>query len=209
MSPRGIISICYPVCPRPSPGINRARLHVIVVSNQRGIALGLHTAADVLAIHANLQAALATAGAHIDAFYFCRHDKQQCDCRKPLPGLFHQAVAQFPSITPESSAMIGDSLSDMEFGHRLGMFTVFVDGDPAHQKPGAQSARDLADRRFPNLTEAVEYLLQHLTIHPPSRAIPQIACKVANVSAIPSSSPVIGRSQPSARSPVRSASVKC
>jgi D-glycero-D-manno-heptose 1,7-bisphosphate phosphatase len=151
---------------QPLPGVhqaiaclNRARLRVIVVSNQRGIALGLHTAAGVLSIHSAFQRELAPHDAHIDAFYFCPHDKNECNCRKPLPGLFDQAKADFPDIAAESSAIIGDSWSDIEFGRRLGMFTIFIDGDPALQKPGAESARENADRHFPSLATATDALL--------------------------------------------------
>jgi FMN phosphatase YigB (HAD superfamily) len=55
--------------------------------------------------------------------------------------------------------MIGDSLSDIEFGQRLGMRTIFIEGDPAHQKPGVEAARQLADQRFHSLLEATEFLL--------------------------------------------------
>ena len=139
--------------------LNRAGLRVIVVSNQRGVALGLYSAADVAAIHANLQKLLGEQGAHVDAFYFCPHDKAQCNCRKPLPGMFEQAQRDFPDITPETSLMVGDSLSDIEFGRRLGMRTVFVEGDPEHRKGGAEQAAELADGRFGSLQEAVECLL--------------------------------------------------
>jgi D-glycero-D-manno-heptose 1,7-bisphosphate phosphatase len=151
---------------QPLPGVhgaiarlNRAGLRVIVVSNQRGIALRLHTAADVLSIHSAFQKELAAQGAHIDAFYFCPHDKAECNCRKPLPGLFEQAQADFPDIAAESSAIIGDSWSDIEFGRRLGMFTIFIDGDPTLQKAGAESARENADLHFPSLLAATDALL--------------------------------------------------
>jgi D-glycero-D-manno-heptose 1,7-bisphosphate phosphatase len=154
---------------QPLPGVhqaiarlNRARLRVIVVSNQRGIALGLHTAEAVRAIHASFQQELSAHAAHVDAFYFCPHDTEQCNCRKPLPGLFEQAVADFPGISAASSAIIGDSWSDIEFGRRLGMFTIFVDGDPALQKPGAESARDLANLNVASLPQAVDALLARL-----------------------------------------------
>jgi phosphoglycolate phosphatase-like HAD superfamily hydrolase len=55
--------------------------------------------------------------------------------------------------------MIGDSHSDIEFGRRLGMFTVFLNGDPELRKPGAEAAGNLADVRFPSLVEAVDSLL--------------------------------------------------
>jgi D-glycero-D-manno-heptose 1,7-bisphosphate phosphatase len=101
-------------------------------------------------------------GAHVDGFYFCPHDKGQCNCRKPLPGLFEQAVADFPGITAATSVMIGDSLSDVEFGRRLGMTTVFIDGDPQRQKPGAKAARELADLRYLSLIAAVKDMLAQL-----------------------------------------------
>ncbi len=108
-----------------------------------------------------MQRTLAASGAHIDAFYFCPHNKNECDCRKPGPGLYDQALAQFPGITPESSLMIGDSFSDIEFGHRLGMATIFIEGDPTRQKPGAEKARALADRSFASLAEVVDSILSN------------------------------------------------
>jgi D-glycero-D-manno-heptose 1,7-bisphosphate phosphatase len=157
-----------PGVPQAIARLNQAGLRVLVVTNQRGIALGLYTAADVEHIHNQLQATLAKSGAHdargphIDAFYFCPHDKGQCNCRKPLPGLFKQAQAQFPGIDSATSVIIGDSLSDIEFGHNLGMKTVFIEGHESHrehQKPGASKAAELADYRFPSLPAAVSFLL--------------------------------------------------
>ncbi len=139
--------------------LNRAGFRTIVVSNQRGIALGLYTAADVDAIHAELQGILAAQGGHIDAFFYCPHDEDECNCRKPLGGLFDQAVARFPDIDTASSVMIGDSLSDVEFGRRLGMRTVFLEGDTERRKPGGEQASESADLRFQSLPEAVDALL--------------------------------------------------
>lgn len=139
--------------------LNRAGVLAIVVSNQRGIALGLYRASDVEAIHSQLQTALAAHGAHIDGFLFCPHDRNECDCRKPLPGLFEQAKARFPQIDAATSTMIGDSLSDIEFGRRLGMTTVFIEGDPEKRKHGAEAAASMADVRCHSLAEAVNALL--------------------------------------------------
>ena len=138
--------------------LNQAGVRVVVVSNQRGIELGLYTAEDVRAIHDAFQNLLGVYGAHVDGFYFCPHDKAQCNCRKPLPGMFEQAASEFPDITGGTSVMIGDSLSDIEFGSRLGMQTIFIEGNPKHCKPDVQSASDLADLRFTSLAEAVKAL---------------------------------------------------
>lgn len=140
--------------------LNRAGLRVILVSNQRGIALGLYSAGDVDAIHAALQAILDSHGAHLDGVYYCPHDKGECDCRKPLPGLFERAVASFPEIEAQSSIIIGDSLSDIEFGRRLGMSCIFIEGDPMRRKPGSEEARHIADLVCPSLAAAVDFLLE-------------------------------------------------
>ncbi len=139
--------------------LDQAGLHVVVVTNQRGIARGLYTVADVEAIHARFQQELQTAGAHIDAIFICPHDKDECNCRKPLPGLFEQAVAQFPDITATTSVMIGDSLVDMEFGRRLGMATVFIEIDADRRSLHAAQAAELADLRLSSLPAAVDALL--------------------------------------------------
>jgi D-glycero-D-manno-heptose 1,7-bisphosphate phosphatase len=139
--------------------LNQAELRVIVVSNQRGIALGLYTDEAVRAIHARFAMLLAVQGAYVDGFYFCPHDKGECNCRKPLGGMFDQALEDFPEIKASESVMIGDSKVDVEFGQRLGMTTIFIDGDPDRQGPGAETARAVADGRFPSLLAAVKALL--------------------------------------------------
>jgi D-glycero-D-manno-heptose 1,7-bisphosphate phosphatase len=148
-----------PGVPQAIAQLNRAGLRVLVVTNQRGIALGLYTAADVEHIHAHLQAELLGHNARIDGFYFCPHDKRECNCRKPLPGLFELAQKDFPDIQPAGSLIIGDSLSDIEFGKNLGMYALFIEGDPEHRKPGAEKALGLADFAASSLPEAVHYLL--------------------------------------------------
>jgi D-glycero-D-manno-heptose 1,7-bisphosphate phosphatase len=143
--------------------LNHAGLRVLVVTNQRGIALGLYSVADVEHIHQQLQLQLSLLDAHIDGFYFCPHDKRECGCRKPLPGLFEQARATFPDTDPGSSLIIGDSLSDIEFGRNLGMGTIFLEGDEyarQHQKAGGAEAVALADCCFATLPDAVDSLMQ-------------------------------------------------
>ena len=148
-----------PGVPEAIAKLNQAGLRVLVVTNQRGIALGLYAPSDVDHLHIQLNERLARSGAHIDSFYFCPHNKGQCNCRKPLPGLFEQAQKDFPEIRPETSLIIGDSLSDIEFGKNLGLKTIFIEGTGEHQKPGAQKAKGLAGAAFPSLPEAINHLL--------------------------------------------------
>lgn len=148
-----------PGVPEAIAELNRRGLRVVVVSNQRGIALNLYTVGDVQAIHSQLQDLLAKHGAHIDAFYICPHLKEECNCRKPLPGMFEQAAREFSDISVAASVMIGDSRSDMEFGARLGMKTILIERESEFKKSGIEEARALASHRFPSLTDAVNALL--------------------------------------------------
>lgn len=139
--------------------LNRAGYRVIVISNQRGIALGHYTAADVDALHACLRQHLAAHGARVDAFYYCPHDKDQCDCRKPKTGLFEKAFRDFPDVSRANSLLIGDSLSDIDAARALGIPAIFIQGDPVTQTPGAATAAQRATLIADSLTEAVPYLV--------------------------------------------------
>lgn len=138
--------------------LNQAGLRVYVATNQRGVALGLYTLADVEALHARMKAEMARHGAHVDGIFVCPHDKGVCRCRKPGPGLFEQARALDPGITWEASVMIGDSLSDMQAGARLGMRTIFIEGEAEQQKPGVERAREMAGAVCVGLGRAVNFL---------------------------------------------------
>jgi len=135
--------------------LNRSGRKVIVVTNQRAVALGLCSETELLALHDRLRECLASQGAHLDAIYYCPHDVGECNCRKPLPGLFEQAFRDFPDANPGNSVMIGDSLSDMEAGARLGMRTIFIAADHARPMdatsaavPVARSLEDCVQRYF-------------------------------------------------------------
>ena len=136
--------------------MTRAGWTVLVVSNQRGIALGLVTVAQLEHIHKKMQAEMEQQGARLDGIFYCPHDRGQCRCRKPGIGLFEQAQQQFPQATAQNSIVIGDSLSDIQAGKRLGMRTIFIQGDAATQKEGSEVAADLSDAVAGSLLEAVE-----------------------------------------------------
>lgn len=139
--------------------LNRAGKRVLVISNQRGVALGLYSRADVDALHAWLKEHLAGHGARVDGFYYCPHDKNACDCRKPKTGLFEQAFRDFPDANAANSLVIGDSVSDIEAARNLGSASIFIQGDPLTQKPGADKGAALADAVAGSLAEAVEEYL--------------------------------------------------
>ncbi|MDZ4797046.1 MAG: D-glycero-beta-D-manno-heptose-7-phosphate kinase [Bryobacteraceae bacterium] len=109
----------------------------VVVTNQSGVARGLYTEAEIVALHGWMQAQLGEAGAHIDAFYYCPHHPQgseqayrvDCDCRKPLPGMLLRAAREL-DIDLTASILIGDSPRDITAAEAAGATGyLFRDGD--------------------------------------------------------------------------------
>jgi histidinol-phosphate phosphatase family protein len=101
--------------------LNREGWLVLVVSNQRGIARGLMSAADLEAIHALARRGLAERGARVDAFYVCPHgDEDACGCRKPQPGLIVRAAEEW-SVDLGASLLVGDDPRDVEAARRAGV----------------------------------------------------------------------------------------
>ena len=96
-----------------------ARLHqagyqVAVSTNQSGIALELLTIEDLHAIHAKMHALVNAAGGKIDAIVFCPHsDSNQCDCRKPAPGMLY-TLSERLGVDLSGVPVVGDSLRDIQ-----------------------------------------------------------------------------------------------
>lgn len=98
---------------------NRVFGKIIMVTNQRGIAKGLTRIENLETIHRNMLAEIETAGGRIDRIYFC--PDMESENRKPNPGMGKQALRDFPEIERAKSVMIGNTLSDMEFGRNVGI----------------------------------------------------------------------------------------
>lgn len=132
---------------------------MVIATNQRGIAKQLMTAEDLHDIHRQMVAEIEAAGGKLDNIYYCPNqpDDDPEDCRKPRIGMARQAQADFPEIDFAQSIMIGDSLSDMEFGRNAGMHTVFVcaDGPPSDRA-------HLIDHHCPSLVHFADWLIEHI-----------------------------------------------
>jgi histidinol-phosphate phosphatase family protein len=129
---------------------------IVVVTNQAGIGKGLMTEADLAAIHRRMLDLVAAAGGRIDRAYHCPHPPAAaCACRKPLPGMGHQAQADFPDIDFAHSWMVGDSASDLDFGRRLGMRTVLIEGKA---EEAALLAAARPDFRFGSLLDFARFV---------------------------------------------------
>lgn len=124
--------------------LNHFGVRVFVASNQSGVARGLITQEQLAAVNARITGLLLEKGAQIGKIYVCTHgDDDNCDCRKPKPGLIRQIIAE-NSIDPLKTYIAGDRARDLECGLEFGLRGILVGGksdlvstaDPAH--PGAR-----------------------------------------------------------------------
>jgi len=99
---------------------------VVVVTNQQGIGKGLMSEQDLAKIHEKMLNYLHQDTFIIDKIYFCGDLKNtNSQRRKPEIGMAEDAKRDFAEIDFSKSLIIGDSLSDMQFGRKAGMKTVF------------------------------------------------------------------------------------
>ena len=106
--------------------LNRAGVPVVVITNQRGIALGRMNEKDLMAVHSRLGELLSRHDASIDAIFYCPHDTGVCACRKPGTLLLRRAQSSLALATLRQTVMIGDSASDVEAGRCAGARTVLL-----------------------------------------------------------------------------------
>jgi len=105
--------------------LNQAGYQVTVATNQSGLARGLFTINDLHSMHQKMMDLLAPMGGRVDSIFFCPHvDEDQCDCRKPLPGLMRDIASRYRktgSALPLTGVpIVGDSLRDLEAATTLG-----------------------------------------------------------------------------------------
>ena len=146
-------------------------LLAVVTTNQAGVARGYFTEDLIHVVHDRLRSMIAKKGGQLDAVYYCPHHPREgkppyqsdCNCRKPRPGMIEQAAKELP-VDLSRSYMVGDKISDSEFGHRLGLRTVMVmtgygRGEYQYQR---QDWSDTPDFIAKNLKHAVEWIIEDL-----------------------------------------------
>jgi D-glycero-D-manno-heptose 1,7-bisphosphate phosphatase len=99
---------------------------ILIVTNQRGIGKGLMTLRDLGDIHDNMLKEMEEAGGRIDRIYYCDSMSDEHPLRKPNPGMAFEAKMNYPEIDLHHSVMVGNTMSDMEFGRNAGMHTVYL-----------------------------------------------------------------------------------
>ena len=151
--------------------LNDNGIYAVVTTNQAGVARGYFTEDMIHTVHERMRKLLARHNATLDAIYYCPHHPREggpgyrldCNCRKPRPGMIEQACKELP-IDLTRSYMVGDKISDSEFGHALGLRTVMVKtgygrGEYEYQR---QDWKDQPDHIAKDLRAAVKWILQDL-----------------------------------------------
>jgi len=106
--------------------LNHAGWHTVLATNQSGLGRGLFDMAMLNAMHARMNQMLAKHGGRIDAVFFCPHaPEDQCECRKPLPGLMMQIGERY-GLDLSEVPLVGDSLRDLQAGQSAGCPTHLV-----------------------------------------------------------------------------------
>lgn len=107
--------------------LNAAFGTIVVVTNQQGIGKGLMRVEDLELIHKNMIYEINYMGGRIDKVYFSPYlSVENHPTRKPNIGMATQAKKDFSNIDFSKSIMVGDSMSDMEFGKKMNMKTVLI-----------------------------------------------------------------------------------
>lgn len=123
---------------------------LLVVTNQPEVARGNITRAAVEEIHRKIATELP-----LDDIFVCYHkDDDDCQCRKPKPGMLLEGARKF-EVDTKASFMVGDRWRDIEAGQQAGCRTIFIDGGYEDKHPAQP-----ADVRVHSLRQAVDWILQ-------------------------------------------------
>lgn len=140
--------------------LNSRFQRIFVVTNQAGIGKGMMTESDLAHIHAHMYESIRESGGRVDAIYHSSALPQSGDLyRKPEPGMALKAKTDFPEVDFARSIMVGDTASDMQFGRRLGMRTIWISGSGE-----TQPEEGLFDASYPSLFDFALSILSGNTL---------------------------------------------
>ncbi len=118
--------------------LNQWGYRVVVATNQSGVGRGLFEMDTLNAIHDKMLRTVAQAGGKIDAIFFCPHTgAENCDCRKPRPGMFEEIAARY-NVDLAAVPAVGDSLRDLQAAEKVGAQPILVltgKGGKTHADP--------------------------------------------------------------------------
>ena len=113
--------------------LSKAGYTIAILTNQSGLARGYFDHETLMLIHEKLLSAVMHAGGDVDLIRYCpHHPDDDCDCRKPKPGLF-LALAKYYDITLEGVFAVGDSIRDLQAAAAAGASPVLVRTGNGHK----------------------------------------------------------------------------
>jgi D-glycero-D-manno-heptose 1,7-bisphosphate phosphatase len=115
---------------------------IIIVTNQGGIARGLYTEDEFIIFTQWIHAFLSNLGAPIDETYYSPFHpeaviekyRKVSNCRKPNPGMFFQAAADF-NLELSKCTMIGDQETDITAARSAGLGRIIMAKEPLVVSP--------------------------------------------------------------------------
>ncbi len=139
---------------------SRLRVPVFIISNQAIINRGIVSRDVVEGINQRMAREIEERGGRIQEIAYCPHrPEEECECRKPRPGLLLE-LARSHSVDLREAAVIGDALSDMEAGQAVGCRTILVlTGRGREQLEVAHRTGRNGFSVMPSLDAAIEALL--------------------------------------------------
>jgi len=121
---------------------------IFIVTNQQGIGKGIMTERELETIHDQMMTEIRQHGGFINKIYHSPYREEENSVfRKPNIGLARKAKIDFPVIDHSKSIMVGDSISDVQFGRNAGMKTVFINQDNQLEEEN----KEFIDFTFPDL----------------------------------------------------------
>jgi len=141
--------------------LTKAGFRIFVISNQSAINRGLASPEEVEEIHRRMKKEIERAGGVIEAILYCPHTPEEnCECRKPRPGLLERGAKTY-GLELERSYLIGDKLSDIGAGQAAGCHCVLVQtGIRGTQLASAEKSNPGNYRLCRDIGEAVAWILQ-------------------------------------------------
>ena len=106
--------------------LSRIFRNIFIITNQRGVGRGVMGPTDLNQVHNFMLSEINKAGGKISGIYFCTDTDSTSINRKPNTGMAFQVTRDYPEVDFFRSVMVGNSKSDIEFGKKLGMYTVLV-----------------------------------------------------------------------------------
>ncbi len=138
--------------------LNQSGYRVVVATNQSGLGRGLFDMDTLNAMHEKMHKCLAAVGGRVDAIFYCPHTAdEQCQCRKPKPGMFER-IAKVYNLDLAGVPTIGDSLRDLQAGSAAGCTPMLVRTGKG-EKTEAEGNLPAGTTVHKNLAAAVDTLL--------------------------------------------------